>query len=48
MIDNIEVLTHSSIRINSSKGVIYIDPFKIRNESHDADYVFVSHQHYDH
>ena len=48
MIDNIEVLTHSSIRINSSKGVIYIDPFRIRNESHDADYVFVTHQHYDH
>ena len=48
MIDNIEVLTHSSIRINSSKGIIYVDPFKIRNESHDADYVFVTHQHYDH
>lgn len=28
MLDNIEVLYHSSIRINKEK-IIYIDPFKI-------------------
>ena len=44
----IEVLTHSSIRIRSDRGVIYVDPFQMRDEPHDADYVFVTHEHYDH
>ena len=48
MTDKIEVFTHSSIKINSSEGVIYFDPFKIKKDFHDADYVMVTHQHYDH
>ena len=48
MTEIIDVFTHSSIRIRSDRGVIYIDPFKMREEPHDADYVFVTHEHYDH
>ena len=48
MTDRIEVFTHSSIRIKGNSTTIYVDPFKIREEFHDADYVFVTHQHYDH
>lgn len=48
MTDRIEVFTHSSIRIKGNSKTIYVDPFKIREEFHDADYVFVTHQHYDH
>ena len=48
MIDNIEVFTHSSIRIKSDAGVIYADPFQIKEDYHDADYVLITHQHYDH
>ena len=48
MTDIIDVFTHSSIRIRSDRGVIYADPFKMREEPHDADYVFVTHEHYDH
>ncbi|SDB21577.1 MBL fold metallo-hydrolase [Butyrivibrio sp. INlla16] len=48
MVENIEVLTHSSIRINSDKGVIYVDPFEIKGAPHDADYIFITHDHYDH
>ncbi|MBO4347068.1 MAG: MBL fold metallo-hydrolase [Lachnospiraceae bacterium] len=48
MIDNIEVLTHSSIRITDGKCVLYIDPFDIKNDPKDADYIFVTHDHYDH
>ena len=48
MIDNIEVLFHSSIRIRSSAGVIYIDPYKIDKAYNDADYIFITHDHYDH
>ena len=44
MLDDIEVFTQSSIRINK----IYIDPFKIEENFHDADYIFITHDHYDH
>lgn len=47
MLDSIEVLCHSSIRINKSKK-IYIDPFKIDNNYNDADIIFITHDHYDH
>ena len=47
MLENIEVLYHSSIRISNNK-VIYIDPFKIDKNYNDADIVFITHDHYDH
>lgn len=43
----ITINCHSSIRVESDK-VIYFDPFKIEEETHDADIIFVSHDHYDH
>ncbi len=48
MLDKIEVFTQSSIRIKSDVGTIYLDPFKIKEETHDADYVLITHSHYDH
>lgn len=48
MSDNIQVFTHSSIKITDRMGNIYIDPFEIKEESHDADFVLVTHSHYDH
>ena len=47
MIEDIEVLYHSSIRISKNK-IIYIDPFKIDKNYNDADIVFITHDHYDH
>ena len=47
MLENIEVLYHSSIRINKEK-IIYIDPFKINKNYNDADIIFITHDHYDH
>ena len=47
MLNNIEVLFHSSIRINKEK-TIYIDPFKIDRNYNDADIIFITHDHYDH
>ena len=47
MLENIEVLCHSSIRF--SKGeIIYFDPFKIEKSYNDADVIFITHDHYDH
>ena len=47
MLENIEVLYHSSIRINKEK-TIYIDPFKIDRNYNDEDIVFITHYHNDH
>lgn len=43
----IEVLGHASIKIISNK-IIYFDPYAINDEVHDADYIFITHDHYDH
>jgi len=48
MTENIEVFTQNSIRIKGSVGTIYIDPFQMREESQDADYILLTHDHYDH
>ena len=47
MLEDIEVLYHSSIRINKGK-TIYFDPFKIDKNYNDADIIFITHDHYDH
>lgn len=47
MLENVEVLFHSSIRIKKGK-VIYIDPYKIDKDYNDADIILVTHDHYDH
>lgn len=48
MIENIEVNIQNSIRIAASVGVIYVDPLEIPDERHDADYILITHDHYDH
>lgn len=47
MIDKLTVNEHSSIRIGSDK-VIYFDPFHLASADHDADIIFITHDHYDH
>lgn len=46
-ISNIEVNTQSSIKIVFDK-IIYFDPYKIEESIHDADIIFITHNHYDH
>ena len=43
----IEVIHHASIRLEDEK-IIYFDPYDIKEEKHDADYIFITHDHYDH
>ncbi len=41
-------LGHASFRIRDENNVVYLDPWKVDSEPHDADVVFVSHDHFDH
>ena len=45
--DQISINLHSSIRIGGTK-VLYLDPWQLPEQTNDADYVFVTHSHYDH
>ena len=48
MTENITVNEQNSIRIVDRLGVIYVDPFQIRETTNDAAYIFITHDHYDH
>ena len=47
MKDKITINCHSSIKIADNK-IIYFDPYKIEETTNDADYIFITHDHYDH
>ncbi|MBE5813000.1 MAG: MBL fold metallo-hydrolase [Clostridiales bacterium] len=44
MTKNIELLGHASIKIDK----IYFDPFQLTENYNDAEYIFITHSHYDH
>ena len=43
----IEVLNHAAVKLTAEK-IFYFDPYEIKNDYHDADYIFITHDHYDH
>lgn len=43
----IDVLGHASVKLTGEK-TIYVDPYNIQDEVHDADIIFITHDHYDH
>ena len=47
MLEEVKINCHSSIKIQKYK-TIYVDPFRIKNEFYDADFVFITNSHYDH
>ncbi len=47
MLENISINCHSSIKFSKDK-ILYFDPFRIKEEIHDADIIFCTHTHYDH
>lgn len=48
MLKNIECLGHSTIKFKNNNKIIYIDPYRIKENTHDADIIFITHSHYDH
>ena len=46
---NIDVIAQNAIKIKVNDGkIIYIDPFKLEDNMEQADYIFITHSHYDH
>ena len=47
--DNMEITinTQSSIKLKDNI-IIYFDPYLIKEQTNDADYIFITHDHYDH
>jgi L-ascorbate metabolism protein UlaG (beta-lactamase superfamily) len=43
----IDVFAQAAIKMVGDK-VMYFDPYLIKDEYHDADYIFITHDHYDH
>ena len=48
MLENINVLCHSAIRLEIDNKIIYIDPYSLTSNTNDADLIFITHDHYDH
>ena len=48
MTENITVFKQNSIRIKAEGKVIYIDPFEMESAPHDASFILITHDHYDH
>ena len=48
MMDGVTLNYQSSIRIEKNNEVIYFDPYKIMDSKNDANYIFITHSHYDH
>ncbi len=47
-LSDIEVLTHSSIRIRTIQGGVYFDPYQIKGSPHEGDFGLITHDHFDH
>ena len=47
LLRGVSLMKNATIRIQRDK-VFYFDPYKIDGESKDADFIFVSHDHFDH
>ena len=48
MTENITVFKHNSIKIDAEVGAVYVDPFEMDEAPHDATFVLITHDHYDH
>lgn len=44
----ITVNSNNSVRIELDGKIIYVDPYEIEGSPQDADYIFLTHDHYDH
>lgn len=48
VLNDISWFSQGALRIKYNGHVIYTDPFDIDDDYHDADYILISHSHFDH
>jgi L-ascorbate metabolism protein UlaG (beta-lactamase superfamily) len=48
MLDNIHWFGQAAVKIEAEGKIIYIDPFKIKKKTNDADIILITHCHQDH
>lgn len=48
LIRGIRVLHQNAIRMEADGRVLYFDPYGVQDAPHDANYIFITHDHYDH
>ena len=48
LLGRVRVNAHSSVRVEAGDRVVYIDPFRLQEAPHDADLIFLTHDHFDH
>ncbi len=48
MTENVDAFGQNSIRVRDGEKNIYIDPFQMNISPNDADYILITHDHYDH
>jgi L-ascorbate metabolism protein UlaG (beta-lactamase superfamily) len=48
LIDSLDWLGHAAFRITVGRAVVYIDPYRVPEDSPRADLILVTHGHYDH
>ena len=48
MTEKIKVFKHNSICIDVEGRAVYVDPFEMDETPHDAAFILVTHDHYDH
>ena len=46
--ERVRVNAHSSVRLELGGKVLYVDPFSLTEAHHDADLIFLTHDHFDH
>ena len=48
LLESITLNTHASVRIEWDGEVYYVDPYQIADEPHDAGFILLTHDHFDH
>ena len=48
MTENIRAFGQNSIAVKCECGMVYIDPFRMKEAFNDADFILITHEHYDH